>query len=124
MVCATTDDKSVQTDVSRVIICGGGVIGTAVSYYLAKRGIRSTVVDRCGLAAAASGRAGVLDPDWYLAHEWHPATGAAQSSMHFALPWVLLGGGGVTPKLAQQRCWSIPVVRELPPQRVHKLIQL
>jgi glycine/D-amino acid oxidase-like deaminating enzyme len=41
-----------------VIICGGGVIGTAISYYLANKGVRSTVVDRCGLAAAASGRAG------------------------------------------------------------------
>lgn len=60
MVCATADDQSLPSDVSRVIICGGGVIGTAVSYYLAKRGVKSTVVDRCGLAAAASGRAGML----------------------------------------------------------------
>ena len=25
-----------------VVICGGGVIGAAVAYYLAKRGVRST----------------------------------------------------------------------------------
>jgi alkyl hydroperoxide reductase subunit AhpF len=49
------------TQVSRVIICGGGIIGTAVSYYLAKKGVMSTVVDRCGLAAAASGRAGAQE---------------------------------------------------------------
>lgn len=56
MVVSATDD----TAVARVIICGGGVIGTAVSYYLAKKGVQTTVVDKCGLAAAASGRAGVL----------------------------------------------------------------
>lgn len=53
----------------RVIICGGGIIGTAISYYLAKKGVRSTVVDRCGLAAAASGRAG-----GFLALDWNDAT--------------------------------------------------
>jgi glycine/D-amino acid oxidase-like deaminating enzyme len=53
----------------RVIICGGGIIGTAISYYLAKKGVCSTVVDRCGLAAAASGNAG-----GFLALDWNDAT--------------------------------------------------
>jgi glycine/D-amino acid oxidase-like deaminating enzyme len=55
-------EASPQTaKVNRVVICGGGVIGTAVCYYLAKQGVMSTVVDRCGLAAAASGRAGMQE---------------------------------------------------------------
>lgn len=69
MVCAT-DDNAAQTGVSRVVIAGGGIIGTAISYYLAKRGVTSTVVDRCGLAAAASGRAG-----GFLALDWNDASG-------------------------------------------------
>lgn len=57
---SATDAEAPDPAISRVVICGGGVIGTAVSYYLAKQGVQSTVVDRCGLAAAASGRAGAV----------------------------------------------------------------
>lgn len=42
----------------KVVICGGGVIGCSTAYYLAKKGIRSIVVERCGIACAASGKAG------------------------------------------------------------------
>ena len=48
-----------------VAICGAGVIGAAAAYYLARRGVRCTVIDRGGAAAAASGRAGgFLAKDW------------------------------------------------------------
>lgn len=52
-----------------VVICGGGVIGTAIAYYLAKKGVKSTVVDRSGIAAAASGRAG-----GFLALDWNDSS--------------------------------------------------
>ena len=52
-----------------VVICGGGIIGTAIAYYLAKKGVKSTVVDRSGIAAAASGRAG-----GFLALDWNDST--------------------------------------------------
>jgi glycine/D-amino acid oxidase-like deaminating enzyme len=40
---------------SEVVVIGGGVIGTAVAYYLAKAGTRVTVVERRGLGQEASG---------------------------------------------------------------------
>lgn len=49
-----------------VVICGGGVIGACTAYYLAKEGVRSTVVERHELANAASGRAG-----GFLARDWN-----------------------------------------------------
>ena len=40
---------------SGVVIVGGGIAGMATAYYLAKAGIRSTVIERDGLASHASG---------------------------------------------------------------------
>lgn len=49
----------------RVVVCGAGVIGSAIAYYLSRRGISATVVERSGVACAASGKAGgFLALDW------------------------------------------------------------
>jgi len=49
----------------RVVICGGGAIGACTAYFLARRGIGVTVVERTEVAAAASGKAGgFLALDW------------------------------------------------------------
>src|SRR6476646_9365266 len=49
----------------RVVICGGGVIGACTAYFLVRRGIDVTVVERTEVAAAASGKAGgFLALDW------------------------------------------------------------
>ena len=49
----------------RVVICGGGVIGAATAYFLSRRGIAATVVERTGVACAASGKSGgFLALDW------------------------------------------------------------
>ena len=49
----------------RVVICGGGVIGSCTAYFLARRGVDVTVVERTGIACAASGKAGgFLALDW------------------------------------------------------------
>ena len=49
----------------RVVICGGGVIGACIAYFLARRGIDVTVVERTEVACAASGKAGgFLALDW------------------------------------------------------------
>ena len=49
----------------RVVICGGGVIGACTAYFLARRGIDVTVVERTEVACAASGKAGgFLALDW------------------------------------------------------------
>jgi glycine/D-amino acid oxidase-like deaminating enzyme len=48
-----------------VIVCGAGVIGAAVAYFLSRRGIAVTVVERTGVACAASGKSGgFLALDW------------------------------------------------------------
>jgi glycine/D-amino acid oxidase-like deaminating enzyme len=50
---------------AQVVVCGAGVIGAAVAYYLALRGVRATVIERSGVACAASGKAGgFLALDW------------------------------------------------------------
>jgi glycine/D-amino acid oxidase-like deaminating enzyme len=49
----------------RVLICGGGVIGASIAYFLSCRGVEVTVIERTGLACAASGKAGgFLALDW------------------------------------------------------------
>jgi glycine/D-amino acid oxidase-like deaminating enzyme len=48
-----------------VIVCGAGVVGASVAYFLARGGIRVTVVERSGVACAASGKSGgFLALDW------------------------------------------------------------
>ena len=39
----------------RVVICGGGIIGVATAYYLALQGIKPLLVEKSGIACAASG---------------------------------------------------------------------
>lgn len=49
----------------KVIICGAGVIGASIAYYLSLRGVKAIVIDRCGVGAAASGKSGgFLALDW------------------------------------------------------------
>ncbi len=49
----------------RIVICGGGAIGTATAYFLAKRGAQPIVVERNAVAGAASGKSG-----GFLAYDW------------------------------------------------------
>jgi len=49
----------------RVVICGGGVVGAAIAWYLGLRGAEAIVVERTGIANAASGKSGgFLALDW------------------------------------------------------------
>jgi glycine/D-amino acid oxidase-like deaminating enzyme len=49
----------------RVVICGGGVIGASIAYFLSCRDVKPIVVERTGLACAASGKSGgFLALDW------------------------------------------------------------
>jgi len=49
----------------RIVICGGGVIGASIAYFLGRRGVASVVVERTALACAASGKSGgFLALDW------------------------------------------------------------
>ena len=65
----------------RVLICGGGVIGASIAYFLSRRGIECVVIERTGIANAASGKSG-----GFLALDWcdgSPAEALARRS--FAL---------------------------------------
>ncbi len=49
----------------RVLICGGGAIGASIAYFLSLRGAEPVVVERTGVACAASGKSGgFLALDW------------------------------------------------------------
>jgi glycine/D-amino acid oxidase-like deaminating enzyme len=48
-----------------VLICGGGVIGASIAFFLSCRGVKTTVIERIGLACAASGKSG-----GFLARDW------------------------------------------------------
>jgi glycine/D-amino acid oxidase-like deaminating enzyme len=52
-------------DPMHVLICGGGVIGASVAYFLSRRGVKATVIESTGLACAASGKSG-----GFLARDW------------------------------------------------------
>lgn len=46
-----------------MIVVGGGVIGSAITYQLAKRGARAVLLERAGLASGATGAsAGIIQP--------------------------------------------------------------
>ncbi len=54
-----------MTKAGRILICGGGVIGAAIAYYLSRRGARPVVIERHEVAGAASGKSGgFLALDW------------------------------------------------------------
>ncbi|WP_421725618.1 NAD(P)/FAD-dependent oxidoreductase [Bauldia sp.] len=49
----------------RVLVCGAGVIGAAVAYFLTRRGITVSLIERTDVACAASGKSGgFLALDW------------------------------------------------------------
>ncbi len=49
----------------RVVICGGGVIGASIAYFLSLRNVETLVVERTAIANAASGKSGgFLALDW------------------------------------------------------------
>ena len=57
----------------RVLICGGGVIGTSIAYFLARREVETVVIERCEVACAASGKSG-----GFLALDWCDGTPVSQ----------------------------------------------
>ena len=70
----------------RVLICGGGVIGASIAYFLTCRGVKPIVVERTGVACAASGKSG-----GFLALDWcdgSPLEALARRSfaLHASLP--------------------------------------
>ncbi len=78
----------------RVVICGGGVIGASIAYFLSCRGVEAIVIERTGLACAASGKSG-----GFLALDWcdgSPLQALARRSfaLHASLPEAIGGDWG------------------------------
>src|SRR5262249_36353358 len=74
-----------------IVICGAGAIGACTAYFLSRRGINVTVVERTEVAAAASGKAGgFLALDWCVGT---PLDALARRSfqLHAALPHEIAG---------------------------------
>jgi glycine/D-amino acid oxidase-like deaminating enzyme len=77
-----------------VLICGGGVIGASIAYFLSCRGVKTTVIERTGVACAASGKSG-----GFLALDWcdgTPLEALARRSfaLHAGLPDAIGGDWG------------------------------
>ena len=78
----------------RVLICGGGVIGAAIAYFLSRRGVRAIVIERSGLACAASGRSGgFLALDWCDGTPLEPLA-RRSFALHASLPEEIGGTWG------------------------------
>jgi len=78
----------------RVLICGGGVIGASIAYFLARRGVTPIVIERTGLACAASGKSG-----GFLALDWCDGTplemlARRSFALHASLPHEIGGDWG------------------------------
>jgi glycine/D-amino acid oxidase-like deaminating enzyme len=78
----------------RVVICGGGVIGASIAYFLSRRGVQAIVIERTALACAASGKSG-----GFLALDWcdgTPLEALARRSfaLHAGLPEEIGGDWG------------------------------
>jgi glycine/D-amino acid oxidase-like deaminating enzyme len=79
--CTTLSGEPAMASSRHVIVCGAGVVGASVAYFLTRRGVRVTVIERTGVACAASGKSG-----GFLALDWcdnTPVEGLARAS--FAL---------------------------------------
>lgn len=74
----------------RIVICGAGVIGASIAYFLTRRGARPLVVERVRPGAAASGKA-----SGFIALDWNAGTPLdAMSRASFALHHELAGALG------------------------------
>jgi glycine/D-amino acid oxidase-like deaminating enzyme len=78
----------------RVLICGGGVIGASIAYFLSCRGVHSVVIERTGLACAASGKSGgFLALDWCDGTPLEPLA-RRSFALHAGLPKEIGGDWG------------------------------
>ncbi|DBB07060.1 TPA: hypothetical protein ACH3X1_011646 [Trebouxia sp. C0004] len=75
-----------------VVICGGGIIGVATAYYLTLQGIKPLLVEKTGIACAASGKAG-----GFLALDWTDELARTSYSLHRELAMTLDADIGYRP---------------------------
>ena len=66
----------------QVVICGGGVIGASVAYYLSKRGVKPVIIDRCKVLCTASAKA----RDYFSRASLARGSNIAESSLRTQVP--------------------------------------
>ena len=73
-----------STRVYDVVVVGGGIVGTALAYELARRGTTTALVDRRDAGRATDAGAGILSPAtaWQTDDVWYPF--AAEAGSHYA----------------------------------------
>ena len=96
-----------------IVICGGGVIGACTAYFLARRGVDVTVVERTEVACAASGNAG-----GFLALDWCADSALdALARRSFALHGELARGAAKDCGYQRTRAYSGFIARDRDPRR-------
>lgn len=104
--------RAIRTEVEqgmRVLILGGGVIGTSLAYHLAMRGADVIVIEQSAIACAASGKSG-----GFLALDWCDGTPLMQLACRsFVLPGrrATLGPGG-SRRTSRSTASSAPSTRQ------------
>ena len=91
----------------RIVVCGGGIIGTSIAYYLTTRtGCKNVLlVDRVGIAPAASGKAG-----GFLALDWNDGSPVgALTRASFELHQELADSLGVETDYRRLTCEAVAI---------------
>ena len=86
-----------------IAIVGGGVMGCAIAWQLAKRGVSCALVERGAFGGGASGAtAGVVGPLWHLDPDQHELFVLGLRSLELFPQWAAeLADAGVNPELQQ-----------------------
>jgi glycine/D-amino acid oxidase-like deaminating enzyme len=76
----------------RVLIVGGGVVGTSIAYHLTVRGAEAVVIEREAVACAASGKSGgFLALDWCDGTPLMALAGASRCTPSLRQRWAATG---------------------------------
>jgi anaerobic glycerol-3-phosphate dehydrogenase len=91
---AQNEEFNEGEDLVRVLIVGGGVVGSSAAYFLACHGAEATVIERTGVACAASGKSGgFLALDWCDGSPLEPLA-RRSFALHAQLPEEIGGDWG------------------------------
>lgn len=58
ITCIFKEKLKIEMEKPKIVILGGGIMGSSIAYHLVKKGAPSTIIERHAIACAASGKAG------------------------------------------------------------------